>query len=109
MQKIHLDPNKRGKGGRSNLPYALREQGVYMLMIVLRGELAIRQSRSLVMAFKKMKDYIVQNQPLITHHDYLRLSMQVSDSQQALQAVQNQLIEHGKKLNDLFGEMKRAG
>lgn len=52
------------KGGRSNLPYAFTEQGVYMLMTVLRGELAIRQSRSLVMAFKKMKDYIVQNQPM---------------------------------------------
>ena len=96
------------KGGRSNLPYAFTEQGVYMLMTVLRGELAIRQSRSLVMAFKKMKDYIVENQPLITHHDYLRLSMQVSDSQQALQTVQNQLIEHGEKLNDLFGEMQET-
>ena len=99
---------KGQSGGSRYLPYAFTEQGVYMLMTVLRGELAIRQSRSLVMAFKKMKDYIVQNQPMITHHDYLRLSMQVSDSQQAIQAVQNQLLEHGEKLNDLFEEMQET-
>lgn len=55
-----------------------------------------------------MKDYIVLNQPMVTHHDYLRLSMQVSDSQQAIQAVQEQLIEHGEKLNGLFEEMQET-
>ena len=29
-----------------------------MLMTVLRGELAIKQSRALVKTFKKMKDYL---------------------------------------------------
>ena len=31
-----------------------------MLMTVLRGELAIKQSRALVKTFKKMKDYILE-------------------------------------------------
>ena len=57
------------KGGRSNMPYAFTEQGVYLLMTVLRGELAVRQSRSLVRAFKAMKDYIVDNHALISQHD----------------------------------------
>lgn len=30
------------KGGRTKLPYAFTEQGIYMLIIILRGELAIR-------------------------------------------------------------------
>ena len=47
------------KGGRAYLPYAFTEQGIYMLMTVLRGELATRQSRALVKAFKSMKDYII--------------------------------------------------
>ena len=34
-------------------PYVFTEQGVYMLMTVLRGELAIKQSRALVKTFKK--------------------------------------------------------
>ena len=38
-------------------PYVFTEQGVYMLMTVLRGDLAIKQSRALVKTFKKMKDY----------------------------------------------------
>lgn len=38
---------------RSN-PYVFTEQGVYMLMTVLKGELAVRQSIALVRTFKKM-------------------------------------------------------
>ncbi len=35
------------------LPYAFTEQGVYMLMTVLKGELATRQSKALIRTFKK--------------------------------------------------------
>ena len=48
------------------LPYAFTEQGIYMLMTVLRGELATKQSRALVIAFKSMKDYILDSQPIAT-------------------------------------------
>ena len=34
-------------GGRRKLPHAFTEQGVYMLMTVLKGELAVRQSKAL--------------------------------------------------------------
>ncbi len=48
-------------GGSRYLPMAFTEQGIYMLMTVLRGELAVQQSRALVRAFKKMKEsfYVV--------------------------------------------------
>ena len=39
---------------RSN-PYVFTEQGVYMLMTVLKGELAVSQSIALVRTFKRMK------------------------------------------------------
>jgi hypothetical protein len=39
--------NGRGKH-RKYLPYAFTEQGIYMLMTVLKGELAIRQSKTLI-------------------------------------------------------------
>ena len=35
-------------GGMRYSPYAFTEQGVYMLMTVLRGDLAVRQSRALI-------------------------------------------------------------
>ena len=93
------------KGGSPYLPYAFTEQGVYMLMTVLRGDLAIQQSRALIRAFHAMKNYIVENQGLLTQHDYLRLSMQVSDTQQTVHAIQAQLVEHEDRLNTVFTQM----
>ncbi len=48
------------------MPYVFTEQGIYMLMTVLKGELAIKQSLALVRAFKQMKDYIVENEGLMS-------------------------------------------
>ena len=52
-------------GGRRTLPYAFTEQGIYMLMTVLKGELATRQSIIIIRTFKAMKDYIVENGSLL--------------------------------------------
>ena len=46
------------KGGRIYLPYVFTEQGIYMLMSVLKGELATKQSIALVRMFKEMQYYI---------------------------------------------------
>ena len=40
-----------------------------MLMTVLKGDLATRQSKALIRIFRAMKDYIVENQGLLTQHD----------------------------------------
>ena len=50
---------------RRSLPYAFTEQGIYMLMTVLKGDLATRQSKALIRAFKQMKDYIIENNKLL--------------------------------------------
>lgn len=42
-----------------------------MLMTVLRGELAIRQSRALIRTFKQMKDFIIENQDFIGSKELL--------------------------------------
>ena len=49
------------KGGRVYNPYVFTEQGIYMLMTVLKGELAIKQSKALIRIFKQMKDCIIHN------------------------------------------------
>ena len=75
----------RIKGGGSNTkynPYVFTEQGIYMLMTVLRGDLAIKQSRALVRTFKKMKDYILENQALIGQREVMQLSMQTIENTQ---------------------------
>ena len=42
-------------GGNRKLPHAFTEQSIYMLMTVLKGDLATRQSNALIRAFKQMK------------------------------------------------------
>ena len=93
------------KGGRSSLPYAFTESGIYMLMTVLKGDLAVQQSKALIRTFRAMKNFIVENRPLIGQHDYLRLSMQVSDTQQTVHAIQSQLVEHEAKFNEVFVQL----
>ena len=72
MQNFNLN---RGTGRGSNIkynPYAFTEQGIYMLMTVLKGELAVKQSKALIRTFKRMKDYIVKNQWLIGKREFLQ-------------------------------------
>ena len=45
-----------------------------MLMTVLRGDLAARQSKTLIRLFKSMKDYIVETQSLGSTNEVLALA-----------------------------------
>ena len=95
----------RWGGDRRMEPWAFSESGIYMLMSVLRGDLAVRQSIALIRTFQAMKDYIVENRSLIGQHDYLRLSMQVSDTQQTVHAIQEQIVEHEERFSDVFEQL----
>ena len=67
-------------GGRRYNPYAFTEQGIYMLMTVLKGELAIRQSKTLIRLFKEMKDFILENNNrYIEYKDFIELSSKVKN------------------------------
>ncbi len=65
-------------GGNRYSPRAFTEQGVYLLMTVLKGDLAIRQSRALVKAFKGMKDIFIENPLFLEKDGILQISMQVA-------------------------------
>ena len=92
-------------GGSRYLPHAFTEQGIYMLMTVLKGDLAIQQSRALVMTFKAMKDYIVDSRALVSQTDQLRLSMQMTDMKQDIQEIRTQLDEHTRQLTGIMTQM----
>ncbi len=62
------------EGGRRYLPYAFTEQGIYMLMTVLKGDLAVRQSIALIKAFKQMKDYLIENKSILTTDETIKLT-----------------------------------
>ena len=80
----------RGSNIKYN-PHAFTEQGIYMLMTVLKGELAVKQSKALIRTFKQMKDYIVENQGLIGKREFLQLSMQITSNVVEMQDLRRDL------------------
>ena len=78
-------------GGRRSLPRAFTEQGIYMLMTVLRGDLAIRQSKTLIRLFKSMKDYIVKTQSLSSTNEVLALANQVRTNTEKISKIEGKL------------------
>ena len=57
-------------GGTRYLPHAFTEQGIYMLMTVLKGELAVKQSKALIRLFKVMKDFVTNERNVFFHNSY---------------------------------------
>ncbi len=80
-------------GGSRYLPYAFTEQGVYLLMTVLKGELAVKQSRALIRLFKSMKDYLIVNQPLLSQKSYYALVDTVEDHSRVIKDVVDDIKE----------------
>lgn len=66
--------NRRGMHIKK-LPYAFTEQGIYMLATVLKGELAEAQSIALIRIFKKMKDYIINNDYLLANNNSVEMNL----------------------------------
>ncbi len=89
-------------GGRRYNPYAFTEQGIYMLMTVLKGPLATTQSKALIRIFKQMKDYIVDNQALLGQREYLQLSLQTTQNAQDLLELRNSLSRVDDKVASII-------
>lgn len=88
-------------GGTRYLPYAFTEQGIYMLMTVLKGDLAVQQSRALIRTFKQMKDYILDNQGLIGQREFLQLSMQITNNVVEMQDLKRNLMNVEDKVAEV--------
>ena len=91
-------------GGRTYLPYAFTEQGIYMLMTVLKGEKATKESKALIRIFKKMKDYIIENNTnLVSYDDILKLSLQTNENTKDIKEIRKEM----KLINDKFNSNNR--
>lgn len=98
---------KRGTGRGSNIkynPYAFTEQGIYMLMTVLRGELAVKQSKALIRMFKQMKDFIIENQDFISSKELVQIAIQTNQNTKDITEIKSQMAtkEDLKKVMDNF-------
>ena len=74
-------------GGTRKLPYAFTEQGIYMLMTVLKGELATKQSIAIIRTFKAMKDYLIDKEKLVNFDNVLGILNKVNVKLLAVQKM----------------------
>ena len=85
-------------GGTRYNPYAFTEQGIYMLMTVLKGNLAVTQSKMLIRTFKEMKHFIQNNSHLFAELDTIKRHLLESDLHHK---------ETDKKIKELFSLMDK--
>ena len=82
-------------------PHVFTEQGLYMLMTVLKGPLAVKQSKALIRTFKKMKDYILENRDLIGKREILQLSMETANNRIEINKINSDMISLEKQISDV--------
>ena len=102
LNDIEVEKNLRSKfstsslnnnyGGRRYMPYAFTEQGIYMLMTVLKGKKAIEQSKALIRIFKEMKDYLTGKNNFELETELLRLSLQTDKNTENIKNIENNII-----------------
>lgn len=87
-------------------PHVFTEQGLYMLMTVLKGPLAVKQSKALIRTFKKMKDYILENLNLIGQRELLQLSMETANNRIEISKINSDMISLEKQISDVAEGLK---
>ena len=87
-------------------PHVFTEQGLYMLMTVLKGPLAVKQSKALIRTFKKMKDYILENRDLIGQRELLQLSMETANNRIEISKINSDMISLEKQISDVAEGLK---
>ena len=93
--------NGQGEGRGHNFkynPYVFTEQGIYMLMTVLKGDLAVAQSKMLIRLFREMKEFLQTNAHVFAEIDNIQKHLIDSDIHHK---------EHDKQIAELFSLMDR--
>lgn len=110
LSRSHFATLNKAQGRGSNIkykPYAFTEQGIYMLMTVLRGELAVKQSKALIRMFKQMKDFIIENQDFIGSKELVQIAIQTNKNTNDIAKINDKISilatkEDLKKVMDNF-------
>lgn len=94
---------------RSN-PFVFNEQGVYMLMTVLKGDLASAQSIMLIRAFKGMKDYLTDNKMLVSSEDFYKLAAITAQNTADIAKIKEEMVTKSEldKFIKSFNDMRIA-
>ncbi|MBR3698528.1 MAG: ORF6N domain-containing protein [Bacteroidales bacterium] len=81
-------------GGTRYHPYAFTELGIYVLMTVLKGDLAVSQSKKLIRLFKKLKDFAIQIQNVLPGAELQALAIQTQNNTDDIRQIKQQMVTH---------------
>ena len=82
--------NEEFRGGRRYLPYVFTEQGIAMLAGVLKNDIAVKVSISIIKSFIEMRKFLATNGQLF----------------ERLTNVEYKLLEHDKKFDKIFDQLQ---
>ncbi|MBO7550068.1 MAG: ORF6N domain-containing protein [Fibrobacter sp.] len=96
---------EQGKYSKTS-PYVFTEQGIYMLMTVLKGDRATAQSKALIRLFKQMKDYIVaENHQLLGTAGIAQIAAQTAQNTHEIAAVSAEVKELSGEVRDIRSDL----
>ena len=82
---------KQNYGGRRYLPYVFTEQGIAMLSVLLKSNIAIKVSINIMKAFIEMRKFIATNGQVF----------------ERLTTIEYKMLEHDKKFDIVFNELQK--
>ena len=80
-----------GETTRKYLPYVFTEQGISMLSGVLKNEIAVKVSISIIRAFVEMRKFLMLNGQVFGR----------------LTSIEHKLLEHDKKFDEVFKQLQQ--
>lgn len=80
-----------GEVTRKYLPYVFTEQGISMLSGVLKNEIAVKVSVSIIRAFVEMRKFLMLNGQVFGR----------------LTSIEHKLLEHDKKFDEVFNQLQQ--
>ena len=93
-----------------SFPYAFTEQGIYMLMTVLKGEQATAQSIALIRLFKQMKDYLViENQQLLGNSGIAEFAVQTIQNTRDIATISAGVRELSGEVHNIDERLEKVG
>ena len=96
-------------GGVRYAPYAFTEQGIYMLLTVLKGERAAAQSKALIRLFKQMKDYIVaENQSLLGSDGIAQIASHTVQNAKDIAEIRDGLAETREDVSVMKSDLQKV-
>lgn len=96
--------NENKKGGRRYLPYVFTEQGIAMLSAVLRSDIAIQVSISIMNTFVEMRHFISNNALLFEHISNVELKQleYQKHTDEKLEQIFEYISEHEETSQKIF-------